>query len=90
MIFSNKFLLGGAALVIATAASFPHEIGERYFAIYSQDTRMREALRVCQQSNPEFVRFLASERDACFNQVRGLGMPSTYSGVWSKPDRSRM
>ena len=90
MIFSNKFLLGGAALLIATAASFPNELGDRYLGTYPQDARKRESLKICQQNNPEFVRFFASDRNACFNQMRGVGMPRTYSGVWSKPDRSQM
>jgi hypothetical protein len=90
MIFSNKFLLGGAALVIATAASFPHELGERYLGTSAQDARQREALQACQQHDPGFVRFLASDREACFSQMRGVGLPLTYSGVWSKPDRSQM
>jgi len=89
MIFSNKLLLGAAALAIATAASFPHELGDRYLGTYQQDIRKREALKAC-QSNPDFVRFLASDREQCFDRMRLVGMPSAYSGVWSKPDRVHM
>ncbi|HYM73847.1 MAG TPA: hypothetical protein VET89_12760 [Stellaceae bacterium] len=87
---TNKLLLGGAALLIATAASFPHELGERYLGTYPQDIRKREALKICQQNSLEFVRFLASEREACFARMRVVGSPASYSGVWSKPDRAHM
>jgi hypothetical protein len=90
MIFSNKLMLGGAALLIATAASFPQEIGDRYLGTYPQDIRKREALKVCQENSLEFVRFFASDREACFTRMRVVGAPGSYSGVWSKPDRSHM
>jgi hypothetical protein len=88
MIFSNKILLSAAVLVVATAASFPHEVGS--LGTYPLDARKREALKICERNNPEFVRFFAGDRETCFNQMRGVGMPRTYSGVWSKPDRARM
>ena len=86
MIFSNKLLLGSAALLIATAASFPQELSDRYLGTYPQDIRQREALKICQENSLEFVRFFASDREACFSKMRVVGSPSTYSGVWSKPD----
>ena len=89
MILSNKLLLGATALVIATAASFPPELGDHYLGTYPQDIRKQEALKVC-QNNPEFVRFIASDREQCFARMRVVGMPGAYSGVWSKPDRAHM
>ena len=61
MNFSNKLMLGGAALLIATAASFPQELGDRYLGTYPQDIRKREALKVCQEHEPG-VRALLRQR----------------------------
>ena len=36
------------------------------------------------------VRFLASDRDECYRQMRPVGMNAAFSGVWSKPDRQHM
>jgi hypothetical protein len=86
----TKFAFGAAALVTATAATFPHGIGDM-FGTFPQSIQQREALKLCQANNPAFLRFLASERDRCFRQMRPLaGMPATFSGVWSKPDRRHM
>ncbi|HTZ36496.1 MAG TPA: hypothetical protein VMB84_10760 [Stellaceae bacterium] len=86
----NKALLGAFAIVTATAASFPHGIGDLYLGTYPQDIRKRQALRICQENSLSFVRFLASDRDQCYREMRGVGMAANFSGVWSKPDRSRM
>jgi hypothetical protein len=86
----NKVLLGAAALVTATAASFPHGLGDMYLGTYPQDIRKREALKLCEENSQSFVRFLASDRDQCYRDMRGVGMASTFSGVWSKPDRQHM
>jgi hypothetical protein len=85
----QKLLFGAAALVTATAATFPHEIGA-YLGTYPQDVLKREALKICQENNPSFVRFLASDREQCYQQMRPFAMPATFSGVWSKPDRQHM
>ena len=86
----NKMLFGAAALVGATAASFPHGFGDIYLGTYPQDIRKREALKLCEEESQSFVRFLASDRDQCYRQMRGVGMISAFSGVWSKPDRKHM
>jgi hypothetical protein len=87
----SKVFLGAAAVTLATAASFPHGIGDLYLGTYPSDIMKREALKVCQQNSLSFVRFLASDREECYRQMRSLGgMPATFSGVWSKPDRERM
>jgi hypothetical protein len=86
----HKFALAAAVLVTATAATFPHGIGE-VFGTAPDTVQQREALKLCQTDNPAFMRFLASERDECFRHMRPLsGMPATFTGVWSKPDRARM
>lgn len=86
----TKLAFGATALITATAATFPHGIGDM-FGSYPDGLRQREALKLCQANNPAFLRFLASERDRCFQQMRPLtGMPATFSGVWSKPDRAHM
>jgi hypothetical protein len=86
----SKICFGAAAMVLATAASFPHGIGDMYLGTYPQDILKREALKICQARSPSFVRFLASDREACYREMRPVGMPATFSGVWSKPDRQRM
>jgi hypothetical protein len=86
----SKLCFGAAALATATAASFPHGIGEMYLGTYPRNMLQREALKICQENSLSFVRFLASDRDECYRQMRPVGMPATFSGVWSKPDRQRM
>ncbi len=86
----NKMLFGAAALVMATAASFPHGIGDKYLGAYPQDIRKREALKTCERNSQSFVSFLASDREECYREMRTVGMVGTFSGVWSKPDRKHM
>jgi hypothetical protein len=83
----NKLLLGAAVMVVATAASFPSQLSELYYGVHPQDMAKREALDACQANNPSFVRFFASDREACYLQMRTVGLPATFSGTWSKPDR---
>ena len=86
----SKIVISAAAMLSATAASFPHGIGDMYLGTYPQDVMKREALKICQENSMSFVRFLASDRDQCYRQFRTVGMPATFSGVWSKPDRQHM
>jgi hypothetical protein len=87
----NKMFFGAAALAAATAASYPHGISDMYLGkTYPSDLRRQEALRICQQESMSFVSFLASDRDQCYREMRGVGMAATFSGVWSKPDRQHM
>jgi hypothetical protein len=82
MTLVNKFLLGIAAVVVATAATFPMQFSDLY---HPQDLAQREAINACQQNSPSFVR--ASHREACYAQMRIIGTPRTFSEVWSKPER---
>jgi hypothetical protein len=84
----GKIALGAAAVVIATAASDPGPFGDLYRGTYPNDMHKREALDACAANSASFVRFLASDRENCYQQMRGLGVAANYSGVWSKPDRS--
>lgn len=87
----NKMLFGAAALVAATAATYPHGISDVYLGNTNpSDLRQQEALKLCQQGNMSFVTFLASDRDQCYRQMRNFGMTARFSGVWSKPDRLHM
>ena len=87
----NKMLFGAAALVAATAASYPHGLSDMYLgSAYPHDLRKQEALKICQQERLSFVSFLASEREQCYREMRGVSTIATFSGVWSKPDRQRM
>jgi hypothetical protein len=87
----GKRVFGAAALLTVTAASYPHGFTDMYVnGTYPQDIRKREALKICQQQSMAFVSFLASDREECYREMRSVGMVSTFSGVWSKPDRKRM
>jgi hypothetical protein len=87
----SKMAFGAAAVVAATAASYPHGLSDMYLGgAYPHDLRKQEALKLCQEESMSFVSFLASDRDQCYRQMRSLGIAATYSGVWSKPDRERM
>ena len=84
----SKMALGAAAVVVATAASFPSELGDLYRGIHPNDMRKREALDACAAQSASFIRFLASDRADCYRQLRSVGIASNYSGSWSKPDRA--
>jgi hypothetical protein len=86
----SKMFFGAAALATATAASSPQGLSDRYLGTYPQDLRRQEALKLCQEESQAFVRFLASDRDQCYRQMRPVGMTAGFSGVWSKPDRQHM
>ncbi|HXY98768.1 MAG TPA: hypothetical protein VEI03_02125 [Stellaceae bacterium] len=85
---STKLLLGAVAVLTATAASAPAQLSDLYNGTYPSTLRQREALDLCAAQNPSFVRFLASDREQCYHQLRGMGVAANYSGVWSKPDRA--
>jgi len=84
----GKVLLGAAALLTATAASVPSQLGDLYYGNYPSDLRKREALDLCAAHSPGFIRFLAGDREDCYRQMRGASVATHYSGVWSKPDRA--
>ena len=84
----SKIALGVVAVVVATAASFPSELGDLYRGIHPNDLRKREALDSCATRNPSFIRFLASDRETCYQQMRDIGVAANYSGTWSKPDHN--
>ena len=84
----SKMALGAAAVVVATAASFPGELGDLYRGIHPNDMRKREALDACAAQSASFIRFLASDRENCYRQMYGVGVAANYSDVWSKPDHN--
>jgi hypothetical protein len=88
MTLAQKLVLGAAAAVLASAASFPHEIAAIYHGSYPTDAHKREALALCQQNNASFIRFLASEREECYARMRTVVGDNT--GVWSKHDRANL
>jgi hypothetical protein len=88
MTLVKKIMLGAAAAVLATAASFPHELAAIYQSSYPTDAHKRDALRLCQQNSGSFIRYLASEREDCYRSMRVAVGDNT--GVWSKHDRSPM
>jgi hypothetical protein len=85
MTLARKFVLGTAAVLLAGAASFPHQLAALYRDSYPSDARKREALAQCQLTTPSFIRFLASEREECYARMRTL--VGHHGGTWSKPDR---
>jgi hypothetical protein len=80
--------LGVAAAVLATAASFPHQLAAIYQGSYPTDARKREALQLCQQQSGSFIRYLESEREDCYSRMRVAVGDNT--GTWSKHNRSTM
>jgi hypothetical protein len=80
----TKIMLGGFAVAVATAASFPNELGAFYLGPTSW--QKREALTTCQQNNSTFIAFLASDRESCFSRLRAAGGERT--GLWSRHDHS--
>jgi hypothetical protein len=86
MTWGKKIALGATALLLASAASFPHELAAIYQLSYPTDARKRDALQLCQQNSGSFIRFLASEREDCYARMRVAVGDNT--GVWSKHDRS--
>ena len=83
-----KVLLGGAALALASAASFPSAMNVFYPNTYPADWSKRQALATCERTSSTFVRFLASARDDCYSRMRDAIAPAELSGIWSKHDRS--
>jgi hypothetical protein len=79
----SKILLGVAAVAMASAASFPNELGAFYLGPTSW--HQREALNMCQQTNSTFISFLASDRDNCYSRLRNAVTERT--GLWSRHDR---
>jgi hypothetical protein len=73
MTLAHKTLLGLAAILLAGAASFPHQVADFYRGGYPLDMQKRAALELCHETNPSFVRFLASERASCYAQVKNAG-----------------
>jgi hypothetical protein len=88
MTLAQKLVLGGAAILLAGAASFPGEIRALYQGSYPTDARKRDALAVCQLNSPSFIRFLASEREECYARMRAA--IGEHTGTWSKHDRSNL
>ena len=86
MRIGQKVLLGAAALALATAASFPTELGALYRVGYPANWQQREALAVCQRTSATFVRFLASDREDCYTRLRNVS--TEHTGLWSRHDRS--
>ena len=84
----SKLALGAAALVVASAASFPGPLSDLYHGVYPDDMRKREALDACAAQSASFIRFLATDRADCYRQLRDIGVAANFTTVWSKPDRA--
>jgi len=82
----TKVALGAAAVALATAASFPGPLTDFYRGTFPNDLRSRQALDFCAAHNASFLRFLASDREDCYRQMRNLAAAANNSGTWSKPD----
>ena len=80
MKMSKKIMLGAFAILAATAASFPNEVGAFYLG--PTNWQQRQALNTCQAHNSAFVAFLSSDRENCFSRLRSAGNEST--GLWSR------
>lgn len=67
---THKLMLGAAAVLVAGAASFPRQIAGAYFSGYPADIGKRSALALCERTSPTFIRFLPSDRAACYARMR--------------------
>lgn len=68
----RRFPLGIAALLIALALALPWLLRlDR--AAYPSEPDKQHALTLCSRSDPTFVRFLASDRAACYERFQGVG-----------------
>ncbi len=81
MTLVKKIGLCGAAVLLATAASFPHELATIYQSSYPTDAVKRDALQLCQQQSGSFIRYLASDREDCYSRMRVAVGDNT--GTWS-------
>ncbi|MBV9824442.1 MAG: hypothetical protein JO001_01990 [Alphaproteobacteria bacterium] len=80
----NKVLLGVFSVALASAASFPNEVGAFYLG--PTNWQQRQALATCQQHSSTFIAFLASDRENCFSSLRTAG--DEHTGLWSRHDHS--
>ena len=80
----NKIMLGVFSVALATAASFPNEVGAFYLGPTSWQER--QALNTCQLNNNSFIAFLSSDRENCLSKLRTVGGERT--GLWSRHDHS--
>ena len=85
-----KIMIGAAAIGVASAASFPGELGALYRGSYPNDWQKRQALEMCERTNSTFIRFLPSEREACYSRMRDATSLGETSGIWSRHDRSSL
>ncbi len=79
-----KLVMASAAVVVASAASFPNEVSSFYLGPTSW--QKREQLSMCQQTNSTFISFLASDRDNCLSRLR-IAAGNERTGLWSRHDR---
>ena len=72
MTLTHKILLGAAAVLLTGAASFPSEVAGFYRDAYPADAQKRAALQLCHDINPNFIRFLESDRSACYSRLKDM------------------
>jgi hypothetical protein len=80
----NKIMFGVFAVALATAASFPNEVGAFYMG--PTTWQERQALTTCQQNNSTFIAFLTSDRENCLSRLRTAA--GEHTGLWSRHDHS--
>jgi hypothetical protein len=62
----------GAAAVAAVLAAFSPASPHLFPAAFPQDPEKQQALESCSRADPTFVRFLAANRDACYERFSNL------------------
>jgi hypothetical protein len=75
--------VGAAAVAAAVAVSAPTLL-RLDPAAYPKEPEKRQALDLCGRTDPTFVRFLASDRDACYRRLSDLA-PAAAGGL-RRPD----
>ena len=73
MTLTHKIMIGTAALLVAGACAAPHEVGQFYRDGYPADPMKRQALQLCQETSSTFIRFLESDRAACYARMKNAG-----------------
>lgn len=81
---THLWLLVVAALAtLVGIAYWPTLIGA-YLGAYPGEAMKRQALRACSAENPTFVRFLAAERDSCYERMTAR-LAGTQSASIERP-----
>ena|ERR1700687_849446 len=75
----SRRLVVMAAVLAMTGAALSPALLHRDRAAYPSEPDKQQALELCSRADPTFVRFLASERAACYEHFPGLAARTAAS-----------